>query len=228
MHNNYEKIILFDTETTGLDFKNDDITQFGILVLKKTESGAYKMDKELNFFIKTDKIIPEEVVKITKIDNALLEKEGITKEAAFDIIKDIFLDKNSLIMAYNIIFDMNMLTNFIKRFIPTYEFENDILDVLSIYKDFYDFPHKLENAVKNLEVEIQNTHRAIDDVKATLMVLNELKERNNLELDKYINILSVNPKYGVPKDSINLDKYTIVKHPYNTKKFIYNRDYLEK
>lgn len=223
----YKKIILFDTETTGLDFKNDDITQFGILVLEKNEKNVYKITKEENFFIKTNIQIPEEVYNITKIDNALLDKEGIEKEQAYEIVKNIFT-KDALIIAYNIVFDINMLTNFIQRFDKEYQFENDILDVMAIYKDFYEFPHKLENAVSNLKVTIQNTHRAIDDVKATLEVLDNLKNLYNLDLHKYINIISVHPKYGVSTNSINLDKYEMVKHPYNTKKYIYDRKYLDK
>lgn len=220
----YKKIVIFDTETTGLDFLNDDITQFGILVLEKKDE-KYIVKREENFFIKTDIKIPEEVYQITKIDNELLEKQGIEKQQAYEIIKDIFTS-DCLVIAYNIIFDINMLTNFIKRFDKNYEFKNDILDVMCIYKDFYEYPHKLTNAVEKLNVNIKNTHRAIDDVKATLEVLDKLQVKHELILERYINILSVSPKYGLPENCIDTSKYTIVKHPYNKIRYIYDKKYL--
>jgi len=79
---------------------------------------------------------------------------------------------------------------------PHYEIKHDLLDVMAIYKDRHPFPHKLDNAVKHYHIEIANTHRALDDIKATFLVLVEMiKERDSM--DKYINVIGFNPKYGV-------------------------------
>ena len=51
---------------------------------------------------------------------------------------------------------------------------NDVLDVMAVYKDRHPFPHRLESAVEKYQVEVPNTHRALDDVKATVIALTKM------------------------------------------------------
>jgi hypothetical protein len=83
----------------------------------------------------------------------------------------------------------------------------NLLDVMAIYKDRngWDdstdsdgkkYGHRLDAMVKNLNVSVANTHRALDDVMATLEGLDKLAaELDNIDL--YVNVIGFNAKYGV-------------------------------
>ncbi|MDY3196006.1 MAG: 3'-5' exonuclease [Paracholeplasma sp.] len=194
----YEHILLFDFETTGLSHVNDRIIEIGAILLQRQEpSKQYKIVKELSVLIKQDRPLPDKIVEITNITDDMLKEKGILEEEAFHLLNDMVKD-NCLMVAYNIQFDYGFLTSMYRRMLnnPHYEIKHDLLDVMAIYKDRHPFPHKLDNAVKHYHIEIANTHRALDDIKATFLVLVEMiKERDSM--DKYINVIGFNPKYGV-------------------------------
>lgn len=193
---NYQKIIVFDFETTGLSYVNDRIIEIGAILLEK-EGGNFKMSKEVNVLIRQNEKLPDKIIEITGITDELLMMKGISEEEAFHEFLSIY-DKDALLIAYNIQFDYGFLTEFFRRQTGLYNhiISNDLLDVMAIYKDRHKFPHRLESAVETYGVSVANTHRALDDVKATFLVLMEMsKERNTIT--KYINMIGFNPKYGV-------------------------------
>ena len=74
----------------------------------------------------------------------------------------------------------------------------DKLDLLTVYKDRRAYPHKLCNAIDayGLSGKVCNSHRAVDDVLATLEVMKSM-EAEREDLEKYINLFGYNPKYGI-------------------------------
>ena len=74
----------------------------------------------------------------------------------------------------------------------------DKLDLLTVYKDRRSYPHKLCNAIDayGLSGKVVNSHRAVDDVLATLEVMKAM-EMERPDLERYINLFGYNPKYGV-------------------------------
>jgi len=106
---------------------------------------------------------------------------------------------NCLILAYNAHFDLSFLYYLLLRDgDPTILRGKDKLDLLTVYKDRRSYPHKLCNAIESygLSGKVVNSHRAIDDVIATVAVMEEMeKERNDLM--RYVNLFGYNPKYGV-------------------------------
>ena len=81
---------------------------------------------------------------------------------------------------------------------PTILKGKDKLDLLTVYRDRREYPHKLCSAIENygLSGKVVNSHRAIDDVIATVAVM-EAMEAERPDLEKYINIFGYNPKYGI-------------------------------
>ena len=74
----------------------------------------------------------------------------------------------------------------------------DKLDLLTVYKDRRSYPHKLCNAIEayGLSDQVVNSHRAVDDVIATVAVMEEMeKERNDLM--RYVNLFGYHPQYGL-------------------------------
>ena len=104
-----------------------------------------------------------------------------------------------LLLAYNAHFDLSFLFYLLLRDgDPAILKGKDKLDLLTVYKDRRPFPHKLCNAIEayGLQDQVCNSHRAIDDVLATVAVM-EAMEREKDDLDRYINLFGYNPKYGV-------------------------------
>lgn len=194
----YKNIVLFDTETTGLNFDNDRIIELAAIKLTRNERGKLVTECEVDEFIalpegqKLDPFITE----LTGITDEMLVSYGITYEAASEIFYSLICDGPTLLVAHNAQFDLMFARKLLRG--RKFSCPLDFLDTLTVYKDRRPFPHKLKNAIEayNLEGKVQNSHRAIDDVKALLEVLVAMDlERPDLLM--YINLFGFNPKYGL-------------------------------
>lgn len=191
----YEHILVFDFETTGLYPKTDNVIEIGAVLLKRDPIlMQYRAEQELSVLIRQDKPLPDKIVEITHITDEMLLRDGIEEVDAFNQLKSM-IRPNTLLVAYNIAFDYGFLKALYRKHVdPFYEIEEDLLDVMAIYRDRHPFPHRLDNVVITYQIDHKNTHRAIDDVKATLKGLTAMiKERDTV--DKYINVIGYNPKY---------------------------------
>ena len=72
------------------------------------------------------------------------------------------------------------------------------LDALTVYKDRRDYPHKLCNAIEayHLEDSAVNSHRAVDDARATVLLLERMAEETD-DLERYLDLFGTHPKYGL-------------------------------
>lgn len=209
----HKKILLFDFETTGLSAESSQIIEIGAILLEKTESGKYQLINELSTLVLADGPLPSKIVEITHITDEMLLRDGITQEEAFHQFFKMY-SEDALLVAYNIQFDLSFLHQMFKRhWNPQYQIKNDILDVMAVYKDRHRFPHRLDQAVETYMVDVPNTHRALDDIKATLAALYKMgQEKDNL--DKYVNVIGYNSKYGVSGLRLPHVKYVAQKGGY--------------
>ena len=127
-----------------------------------------------------------------------IRERGIPKTR---VCRDIaqMIQGNALILAYNAHFDLSFLFYLLLRDgDPAILKGKDKLDVLTVYKDRRRYPHRLCNAIEayGLSGQVVNSHRAIDDVIATVAVM-EAMEVERDDLLSYVNLFGYNPKYGV-------------------------------
>lgn len=104
-----------DTETTGLDFTEDRITEIGFVVM---EAGNPKpLDMQTYFVYEPDlKSVPEDITKLTGITYDNLVYYGETPEvAAGKLSEAIKKFKVDYLVAHNAPFDMKMLASFSSR-----------------------------------------------------------------------------------------------------------------
>ena len=195
----YDKLMIFDTETTGLVYSRDEIIEFAAVVLEKRD-GKVCVVEEYDELITLSPggFIPPEIVKLTGITNEDVTQRGISKQKlCSDIAR--MLTGNTLILAYNAHFDLSFLFYMLLRDgDPAILKGKDKLDLLTVYRDRREFPHKLCNAIDayGLSGKVVNSHRAVDDVLATVAVMEEMeKERDDLM--RYVNLFGFNPKFGV-------------------------------
>ena len=205
----YDRLLLFDTETTGLLYSRDEIIECAAVVLEKRD-GRVEVVTEYDELISLTpgNFIPPEITKLTGITNLDLQERGISKD---QLCRDIagMVTGNTLLLAYNAHIDLSFLYYLLLRSgDPTILKGKDKLDLLTVYKDRRSYPHRLANAIEayGLQDKVVNSHRAVDDVLATVAVMEAMeKEKDDLAL--YINLFGYNPKYGIEGKPIGTVTY---------------------
>lgn len=208
----YQNVIIFDVETTGLNFVSDDVIEFACVCLNEPNTI-----KSYDWLIKVDKSLPYNIVNLTHITNKMLQEKGHDRKLVIKHINDAILqNKKTLLIAHNANFDLNFLRSMFIKERKRLNWDNiDVLDTLTILRDRKPYPHKLSDAISfyGLDNYAQNTHRAIDDAKATFLVFKKMC-MENFDIPKYINLFGYNPKYGI-KYQERLPRVTYISQPYD-------------
>ena len=195
----YDRLVLFDTETTGLQYSRDEIIEFAAVVVERVD-GVPKVIQEYDELIALSPggFVPPKIEQLTGISTQDLRERGLPKtRVARDIAE--MIQGNTLLLAYNAHFDLSFLFYFLLRSgDPAILKGKDKLDLLTVYRDRHSFPHKLCSAIDTygLTGKVVNSHRAVDDVLATVAVMEEMEKEKN-DLMCYVNLFGFNPKYGV-------------------------------
>ena len=200
----FDNIIVLDTETTGFSPRKEEIIELAMLRVSRTGET-----REFDKFIRLSpgRSIPPKIVELTGITGAMLENEGVSKEEACTALADMLSLERPLLVAYNAQFDLGFLYYFLNGFGKAGVLKNvRMLDALTVYRDRRPFPHKLCDAVAAYSLVSQNTHRAIDDTKATYELLCAMDEEES-DLHRYINLFGYNAKYGVSGQRISSVTY---------------------
>ena len=211
----YDRLVLFDTETTGLLFSRDEIIEFAAVVVEQVD-GIPTIVQEYDELIALSPggFVPPKIEQLTGISTQDLREKGLPKtRVAQDIAQ--MLKGNTLMLAYNAHFDLSFLYYFLLRHgDPMVLKGKDKLDLLTVYKDRRPYPHKLCNAIEayGLTGKVVNSHRAVDDVIATVAVMEEM-EKENPDLMCYVNLFGYNPKFGI--DGKPIGSVTYKAQPYN-------------
>ena len=195
----YDRLVLFDTETTGLSFSRDEIIEFAAVVVEQRNGKAEILQEydEL-ILLAPGNSVPPKIQELTGITNEDIARRGIPKEQVCRDIADMF-QGNTLLLAYNAHFDLSFLYYLLLRSgDPGILKGKDKLDLLTVYKDRHSYPHKLCNAIDTygLTGSVVNSHRAVDDVIATVAVMKAMETEKN-DIVRYVNLFGYNPKYGV-------------------------------
>ena len=217
----YDKFVIFDTETTGLNFQRDEIIEFSAVVLERRgdEVAVTREYDNLVTLSPGNTVLPK-ITELTGISTADIAARGVAKKQVCADIAEMF-SGNTLLLAYNAHFDLSFLFYMLLRDgDPTVLKGKDKLDLLTVYKDRREYPHRLHNAIESygLSGKVVNSHRAIDDVLATVAVMEAMAAEKD-DLECYVNLFGYNPKYGV--DGKPIGSVTYKPQPYDPKKPLY-------
>ena len=191
----YDRLVLFDTETTGLDFSRDEIIEFSAVVLDKT--GVIREYDEL-ITLSPGGFVPPKIQQLTGITDMDLRERGLPKTRVCRDIAELF-QGNVLLLAYNAHFDLSFLYYMLLRHgDPQILKGKDKLDLLTVYRDRHSYPHKLCSAIERygLSGKVVNSHRAIDDVLATVAVMEEMAKEKG-DLLNYVNLFGYLARFGL-------------------------------
>ena len=219
----YDRLVIFDTETTGLDFRRDEIIEFSAVVIDVAD-GEARVTREYDNLVSLSpgNTVPPMITNLTGISTRDILDRGIPKEQVCRDIAEMFRG-NTLLLAYNAHFDLSFLFYLLMRSgDATILKGKDKLDLLTVYKDRKPYPHKLCNAIAayNLSGKVVNSHRAIDDVLATVAVMESMADELD-DLDRYINLFGYNPKYGI--DGKPIGSVTYKPQSYDPRAPLYQR-----
>jgi len=195
----YDRLVLFDTETTGLEYSRDEIIEFAAIVVEQV-AGEPHVIQEYDELVSLSPggFVPPKIQQLTGISTQDILERGLSKTRVCRDISEMFRG-NTLLLAYNAHFDLSFLFYMLLRSgDPTILKGKDKLDLLTVYKDRHSYPHRLCNAIDTygLAGKVVNSHRAVDDVLATLEVMKAMEEERP-DLVYYVNLFGYNPKYGI-------------------------------
>ncbi len=166
-------IVVLDFETTGLNTKEDRITEIG--AVKLVDGKVVDSYSEL---VNPERPLSQQIVKLTGITDQMLVNAPKASEILPDFLK--FLD-NCPIAAHNAKFDTGMLKSELARL--NIEYKSTVLDTLYMAQRLYpEMPrYRLGALCRHLGVSLKNAHRAVHDAKATAeclaIMLRECRER---------------------------------------------------
>lgn len=160
--------VVFDTETTGLDARNERLTEIGAAVVR----GGRVVENEIfNTFVNPEKPIPARITELTGIKDSDVANAPKEAEAVREFIK--FVGNRPLI-AHNAVFDISFLNAVCDRhrirYTPVY------IDTLAMSKALLPGHKKnsLDAVTERLGLPTFNHHRASDDAIACGKIFEKL------------------------------------------------------
>ena len=177
---NEEEIVVFDTETTGLNVFQDDIIEIAAIRIK----GGEVVGEPLDLYIETDKpILPMLGDKENPMYAIYHEKMSAGELLSpYDALQSFLAYVGiSPILAHNANYDYNILDNNLQRYCKDTMQAHDIccFDSLKLIRLLAPSLHsyKLESLLETFHLAGVNSHQAIDDVKATVSLVRLCAEK---------------------------------------------------
>lgn len=171
-HYEEDTIVVFDTETTGLNVFEDDILQIAAV---KMRGGEVVEGSAFTVYIETDRPIP---LMLGDIPNPIIEeRKHHTLLSHADALR-LFMGyaDGCVLLGHNADYDYHILNFNLRRYLP----ESDLRTSHPVYLDSLRLvrllhpelrEHKLKNLLTVLGLEGTNSHLADDDVNATQNVV---------------------------------------------------------
>jgi DNA helicase-2/ATP-dependent DNA helicase PcrA len=157
-----KRIVVFDTETTGLNTREDDVIQIAAVEIV---NGTIRSEFEV--YIDTEKDLTESE-KIHKISKQFLTEQSRPRTLALQSFLD-FVGVD-LLVAHNLNFDISILNSNLSRSgLSGLSVDIKLYDSIEITRRLHPkLPsYKLDYLLLELGVNGQNSHNALDDVRAT-------------------------------------------------------------
>ena len=167
-----DTIVVFDTETTGLNVFEDDILQIAAV---KMRNGEVVKGSEFTVYIETEREIPamlgdivNPIVEERKHHDLLTHEEALRQFMAYA--------DGCTLLGHNADYDYNILDFNLRRYTPDlnlHDLHPSYLDSLRLVRLLHPElrEHKLKYLLEVLHLEGSNSHLADDDVNATRSVV---------------------------------------------------------
>lgn len=172
---------VFDTETTGLQPKQNRIIELGAI-----QFDYRGIISRFNTLINPGVRVPPEVTQVNNITNAMLNGQPQPENVFFDFLDYI---QDTIVIAHNASFDISFLNEELQRILLP-PLSNKIIDTLVFSKEM--FPglpkYSLQELAKRFNINALNAHRAEDDSRVCMelfmVCLKKLKELHGISIEE--------------------------------------------
>lgn len=170
-----DEYIVYDTETTGLNPKVDEILSIGAVKIK---GDKILTSQKFEIFVKPEREISEESIKIHQIRNIDLQNGDEPHKALEKFLE--FIGSRPLV-GYYLEFDIKMINKYLKPYLGI-KLPNKQIEVSGIYHDkkiklipdgIIDL--RFDTIMNDLGLPIFGKHDAINDAIMTAMMYVKLK-----------------------------------------------------
>lgn len=186
-----ETLVVFDTETTGLNVFEDDILQIAAVKMRK---GEVVEGSNFTVYIESDRKIPE---MLGDIVNPIIEERKKHRLLAHEEALRLFMNyaEGCVLLGHNADYDYHILDFNLRRYAPEIVLKSNhasYLDSLRLVRLLHPElkEHKLKYLLAVLGLEGCNSHLADDDVDATRSVVNHCYALAVEKLDEQRKFLS--------------------------------------
>ncbi len=161
-----DEIVIFDVETTGLSAANCRLTEIGAVKLRDLE-----IVEEFQTFVDPEQDIPEEITKLTGINDEMVTGAPKEDEAVREFMK---FCGSAPVAAHNATFDMSFINSVSDR--HRLGFHPYSIDTLALCRALVPNKknHKLDTMAEHFGLGDFNHHRAIDDAKMLALIYQKL------------------------------------------------------
>jgi DNA polymerase-3 subunit epsilon len=162
-----------DVETTGGKPVDTKITEIGIVI-----SDGKEIMHEFQALVNPEKKIDWYVTKLTNITNEMVANEPKFEDLA-DTIQELLIDK--IFVAHNVDFDYGIVKRQFLEIGRPIDGKR-LCTVKSAKKVFHGLSsYSLSNITQHLEIPLLNAHRALDDARATALLLHKILEQADFD-----------------------------------------------
>jgi len=175
-----DEAVVFDTETTGLDPKKDEIVSIGAV---KVKGNRILSSETFEVYLKTSKPMNKESIEIHGIrpcdlEDALEPREGIRRFLEFAGPRPL--------VGYYLEFDVAMINRYVKPWLGV-TLPNRQIEVSGLYFDKKNsrIPQgnidlRFDKILANLELPAMGKHNAVNDAIMTAMIYIKLKNTERI------------------------------------------------
>ena len=175
-----DEVVVFDTETTGLNPKRDEVISIGAV---KVKGNKIVTSETFEVFLKTTQPISKESIEIHGIrpcdlDHAIEPKEGIRKFLEF-------IGGRPLV-GYYLEFDVAMINRYVKPWLGI-RLPNRQIEVSGLYFDKKtalipqgNIDLRFDRILEDLKLPAMGKHNAVNDAIMTAMIYIKLKNTKHL------------------------------------------------
>ncbi|MDE5764524.1 MAG: PolC-type DNA polymerase III [Ruminococcus sp.] len=170
------EFIVFDVETTGLNYSDDRLTSIAAVKVKNLQSVDSFM-----IYVNPERHIPEKITQLTGISDETVKDAPKENEALRQFME--FCGNSPVLVAHNATFDTTMLNEVCTR--HNIKFEYSWLDTLILCQAMLPEMgrYKLNYVARNLKLGAFEHHRADEDAmilsKIFIELINRVKSQKN-------------------------------------------------
>ena len=174
--NTTQNILVLDLEATCWEGKapkgqESEIIEIGVCLLN-IETGAISENKGILVKPQFSKVSPF-CTELTSITSEMLDKEGISLDEAFDLLREDYDSENLTWASYGN-YDLTMLKRQSERFREDYPLSDGHINVKTLFAELHPIRKSvgMATALKTLNIPLEGTHhRGVDDAKNIAKIL---------------------------------------------------------